>query len=192
MTEVGRQEIGWPPRAKRWSQPLPLRVEPEEHRSELERFWSRVVRGPLETDCWVWVGGLSDDGYGVFRIRRYGVRHVVRTSRYALALSLAGDELPPEVLALHECDNTVCVRTLDAAELRRGLPAHVVGGDQQLNMMRMARMRRGGGRRAIIARGAGVAARAERARAIREAVKDGWDQERLTAALLGDAQQPLW
>ncbi|MDP7707500.1 hypothetical protein [Mycobacterium sp. TY815] len=120
------------------------------------------------------------------------MRHVVRTSRYALALSLAGDELPPEVLALHECDNTVCVRTLDAAELRRGLPAHVVGGDQQLNMMRMARMRRGGGRRAIIARGAGVAARAERARAIREAVKDGWDQERLTAALLGDAQQPLW
>jgi hypothetical protein len=60
-----------------------------------------------------------------------------------------------------------------------GVPAHVVGGDQRQNMVRMARMRRGGGRRPIVARGAGVAARVERSRAIREAVKHGWDAEQL-------------
>ena len=59
-------------------------------------------------------------------------------------------------------------------------------------MARMARMRRGGGRRAILARGAGVAARAERARAIRDAVKNGWDEEQVAAALLGTTQPLLW
>lgn len=95
-------------------------------------------------------------------------------------------------MGLHECDNTVCVRVVDPGDVLRGVPAHVVGGDQRANMARMARMRRGGGRRAILARGAGLTARLERARAIREAAKDGWDQDRIGAALLGTAQPPLW
>lgn len=176
----------------RRSQPLPLRVDPIEHQWEIARFQRRIVCGPLVTDCWVWVGGLSDDGYGMFRIRRDGDSRVVRTSRYALALALGGRELSPEVMGLHECDNTVCVRVVSPGDVLQGIPAHVLGGDQRANMARMARMRRGGGRRAILARGAGLAARLERARAIRDAAKDGWDQERISAALLGSAQPPLW
>lgn len=177
---------------KRRSRPLPLRVDPVEHRSEIARFRRRIMMGPLMPDCWLWVGGLSDDGYGVFRIRREGVSRVVRTSRYALALALSGRELEPEVMGLHNCDNTVCVRVVQAGDVLRGVPAHVVGGDQRANMARMVRMRRGGGRRAILARGAGLAARVERARALREAVKHGWDEQRVAAALLGTAQPSLW
>ncbi len=87
----------------------------------------------------------------------------------------------PMSWGLHECDNTICVRVVLASDVLRGVPAHVIGSDQRANMARMARMRRGGGRRAILARGAGVAARVERARAIRAAVKDGWDQEQVAA-----------
>ena len=95
-------------------------------------------------------------------------------------------------MGLHECDNTVCVRVVDPVDVLSGVPAHVIGGDQRANMARMARMRRGGAPRAILARGAGVAARVERARAIRDAVKDGWDQEAVVAALLGTANPLLW
>lgn len=80
-------------RTHRSSRPLPLRVDPVEHADEIVRFQRRIVMGPLDTDCHVWSGGLSDDGYGVFRITRDGVHHVVRTSRYALALSLGYDSL---------------------------------------------------------------------------------------------------
>jgi hypothetical protein len=169
-----------------------LRADPGEHRVEIERFFGRVVKGPLATDCWVWAGGLSDDGYGVLRVRRDGASRVVRASRYALAVALAGEELPADVMGLDECDNTVCVRVVAPNDVLAGVPAHLVGGDQRSNMVRMSRMGRGGGRRAIIARGAGVARRLERARAIRAAVCDGWDEERVVAALLGTADPTLW
>jgi hypothetical protein len=42
------------------------------------------------------------------------------------------------------------------AEVERGITEHVVGGTQRDNMERLVRMRRGGGRPAIVARGAGV------------------------------------
>ena len=174
------------------SRPLPLRVDPIVHADEIQRFQQRVVTGPLDTDCSVWTGALSDDGYGVYRITRDGVRHVVRTSRYALAVSLKGNWLEPDVFALHECDNPVCVRASSAEELTRGLGAHLVSGDRRENMRRMARMRRGGGRRAILTRGAGAAARADRSRAIRAAVADGWDADRVAATLLGAVQPTLW
>jgi len=35
---------------------------------EIDRFWSHVVKGPRETDCWLWAAGgtaaIGDDGYG--------------------------------------------------------------------------------------------------------------------------------
>lgn len=174
------------------SRPLPLRVDPVEHADEILRFQRRVVMGPLDTDCFVWSGGLSDDGYGVFRVTRDGVRRVVRTSRYALALSLNGSVLESDVYSLHSCDDPICVRVTTAEEVLRGLGTHLVGGDLRDNMRRMALMRRGGGRRAILARGAGAAARAERSRAIRAAVADGWNADLVAAALLGSVQPTLW
>lgn len=189
---LGDSKIAVGGRKHRRSQPLPLCVDPVQHADEITRFIRRIVPGPLDTDCWVWTGGLSDDGYGVFRVTRDGVRRVVRTSRYALALSLNGDVLQPGVLALHECDNPVCARVVGASDIERGIGAHLVGGSQRDNMARMVRMRRGGGRPAIVTHGAGVAARAERSRAIRAAVANGWDVDLVEAALLGAAQPTLW
>ncbi|WP_235615438.1 hypothetical protein [Mycobacterium avium] len=189
---LGDSKITVGGRTHRGSRPLPLRVDPVEHAEEIMRFQRRIVTGPADTDCAIWRGGLSDDGYGVFRVRRDGVRRVVRTSRYALALSLKGTVLQPDVFALHECDNPVCVRTTSAEELVRGIGAHLVGGDLRDNMRRMVRMRRGGGRRAILTRDAGAAGRAERSRAIRAAVAEGWNAELVAAALLGAAQPTLW
>ncbi len=175
------------------SQPLPLRVDPGVHRDERDRFLNRIVHGPAENDCAIYVGAISNDGYPVLRLRREDGVRVVRAPRYALAVALEGAELGADVRALHECDNPACVRVVPADDVRRGVRLHVVGGDQRENMQRMARMGRGGGRPQIVARGAGRAARAARSRAIREAVRHGWDTEAVTAALLfGGAQAMLW
>jgi hypothetical protein len=168
-----------------------LRVDPVAHGDEIARFLRKVVVGPRLEDCAIYVGALSE-GYGVFALRRGGAVRVVRAARYALALSLNGEPLPAEVRALHDCDNTVCVRVLNARDGAAGAPLHVVSGDQRENLIRMARMRRGGGRPAIVTRGAGVARRVERALALRDAVRDGWDEDAVSAALLGNDNPMLW
>lgn len=33
---------------------------------DVERFWTHVVKGPRETDCWIWTGAIADDGYGQY------------------------------------------------------------------------------------------------------------------------------
>jgi len=68
----------------------------------------------------------------------------VRPNRYALARSLAVP-LQPDELALHVSDIPLCVKVCAPDAQRQ----HVVGGSQGENMRRMARMRRGGGRRVI-------------------------------------------
>lgn len=175
--------------SRRW-EPLTLRVDPVAHGDEIARFLRKVVVGPRIEDCAIYVGALSE-GYGVFALRRGGAVRVVRAARYALALSLNGEALPAQVRALHQCDNTVCVRVV-SAEDTGGRRLHVVPGDQRENLTRMAQMGRGGGRPAIVTRGAGVAQRIERARALREAVRDGWDAEAVRAALLGTNEPTLW
>lgn len=62
-------------RTHRSSRPLPLRVDPVEHADEIARFQRRIVMGPLDTDCHVWSGGLSDDGYGVNRAELHPMSH---------------------------------------------------------------------------------------------------------------------
>ncbi len=58
---------------------------------EVDRFWSRVVKGPRETDCWLWAGGgtaaIGDDGYGRFWVSREGRQRVLRPHRVAWALA---------------------------------------------------------------------------------------------------------
>ena len=116
---------------------------------------------------------------------------MVRPPRYALAVAQAGEPLQGDVRALHECDVTLCVRVVTAEEIRGGVRAHVMAGTQQENMEQMAARGRGGGRPKVIARGAGVRARRDRALALREAVRSGWDADAVEAAMLG-TQPRLW
>lgn len=165
-------------RASDWARPL--WVDPQVHRTECARFESYVVVGPEERDCAIWTGGIGADGYGRFFVTRDGHGFCVRPNRYALAMS-AGAVLGADVLALHECDNPICVKVCPPTAWHQ----HVVAGTQQDNMMRMARARRGGGRRAIAMRGLGRAERRARSVALRAAVRDGWNAAAVERALLG-------
>lgn len=178
---------------RRGSQPLALRVDPLSDAAERNRFFSRVVCGPGPQDCHLWVGAIGSDGYGRFAIRRGPYPHVVRTSRYAAAAALQGQVLAASDLVLHMCDLPLCVRSVTAADIETGIRAHIILGTQSDNMRRMASMGRGGGRRAIFTRDAGVTARVARSRALRDAVRGGWDDDAVQEALLGQPDQyRLW
>ena len=116
----------------------------------------------------------------VFWISRNGKQRVVRPHRYALAIELGRPLLEDEV-ALHEvCDNPICVRASTAS----GRP-HVVLGTQAQNLAGMGAKGRGGGRGQTWRwYGPDRAARAARSRALREAVRHGWDDEKVQEALL--------
>ncbi|MBA8965100.1 hypothetical protein JOJ86_007422 [Rhodococcus percolatus] len=144
------------------------------------RFEKFIVRGPRDTDCWLFSGAQSTDAYGRFWISRNGKQRVVRPHRYALAIEL-GRPLTEDEVALHEvCDNPICVRASGTS----GRP-HVVLGTQAQNLAGMGAKGRGGGRGQTWRwYGPDRAARAARSRALREAVRNGWDDEKVQAALL--------
>ena len=145
------------------------------HAAEVARFRSKIVAGPGDGDCSIWVGSIGADGYGRYFITRGGMGLCVRPNRYVLALA-TGSAVGADVFALHECDNPVCVKLSGPGALCE----HVVAGTQLDNMRRMARARRGGGRPGI--RGLGREARRARSVAQREAIQGGvWDAD----ALLG-------
>lgn len=172
------------------SQPLRLVVDRRAHAEELRRFEATIVRGPGADDCAIWVGAIGADGYGRFWIRRgCSERIMVRANRYALAAAMNGAPLDPGVRALHGCNNPVCVRVSQPGET--GL-LHVLAGSQRDNMVMMARAGRGGGRPAVRRGRAGIAERQARAVALREAVRNGWDTEAVSAALLGRCGPMLW
>lgn len=178
---------------RRGSQPLAIRVDPVADAEERARFFSRVVCGPGPQDCHLWVGAIGSDGYGRFAVQRGPYSHVVRTSRYAAAAALHGQVLGARDLVLHMCDLPLCVRSVTAADIEAGVRPHIILGTQSDNMRRMASMGRGGGRRAIVTRDAGITARVARSRALRDAVRDGWDDDAVQSALLGQPDQyRLW
>ncbi|WJJ14705.1 hypothetical protein P9990_27075 (plasmid) [Prescottella equi] len=158
---------------------------------ERERFERLVVRGPDPDDCHIWRGAIADDGYGRFWVTRDDHPRVLRPHRYALALAL-GEPLAPTVVAMHLCDNPVCVR----AEPREALGdrgSHVVAGTQAENLAGMGAKGRGGGH-GLPWRWVGMTRemRAARSRALRDAVRDGWDAEAVRAALLSSDQPTLF
>ena len=92
MTVLGR--VGRAPALALW-------VDPTVHAAEVARFRSKVVAGPGDGDCSIWIGSIGADGYGRF-ITRAGMGFCVRPNRYALALA-TGSALGADVFALHEC-----------------------------------------------------------------------------------------
>lgn len=145
---------------------------------EVARFWRHVVKGPGERDCWIWVGAIGDDGYGRFWTMRDGRARVLRPHRVAFSLAT---KIPLEDLPVVEhlvCDNPICVH---AAGDRFD---HLAGGTQADNLARMGQRGRGGGT-PLIVRDAhtGRAQLAGRSRALRDAVRAGWDLQRIENAL---------
>ena len=144
--------------------------------AELGRFWSKVVKGPTGADCWLWVGAIADDGYGRFWVVRNGVNRVVRPHRYVLAWH--SGPLTSAAVAMHRCDVPTCCRP----DTR-----HVVGATQAENLADMGRKGRGSGGAWLRRRHAGTdrAEVAARSRALRAAVRSGWNPDAVAVALRG-------
>jgi len=115
--------------------------------------------------CHFWVGAIADDGYGRIAV---GGGRVVRAHRWAW--EQAYGPVPDGLMVMHGCDETSCVNAVECLLL----------GDQAANLEQMARRGRSAGRAHW-----GCADRrraASRARAIREALRGGYDPVRLAAA----------
>ncbi len=159
--------------------------------NEIDRFWSHVVKGPRATDCWLWTGAIGDDGYGRFwaisASDATGRPRVVRPHRVAWALAEGQSiDLPPVVEHV-VCDNPICVRA-DGTLLD-----HLEGSTQGTNLSRIAQHGRRGAR-GYRGRLLGREATYRRSLALRAAVIDGWDDERIARALasVDEAQMALF
>jgi hypothetical protein len=155
---------------------------------EIDRFWSHVVKGPRETDCWLWArGAIGDDGYGRFWVSREGKQRVLRPHRVAWALAEGTSIDDPPVVEHVVCDNPICVRA-DGTLLD-----HLEGSTQGRNLSRIAQHGRSGPR-GYRGRMLGREAMYRRSLALRAAVVDGWDEERIARALasVDEAQMALF
>lgn len=135
--------------------------------AELARFRVKVVVDPRPGGCHHWVGAIGDDGYGRFQA---GSGPGARTVRpHVRVFELTSGLRPVGVPLLHSCDETGCVAV-----------DHLTVGTQALNVAQMHHRGRGYRRHtaAVDLRGT-----AGRARAIRAALVDGWDQAAFQAAV---------
>lgn len=96
--------------------------------TEHVRFWSKVdkngpLASPLLGHCWIWLGGQTMKGYGVFKARLNGKFKTVQAHRYALILS--NIEMPVGTELDHLCRKRPCVN-----------PLHVESVTHRVNIMR--------------------------------------------------------
>lgn len=144
----------------------------------IRRFWDKVVKGPR---CWIFTGTVSSpDGYGRFTFQRNNRQRTMSAHRFALLVS--GHELVPGLVGEHHCNEPLCVR-VDADHL--GLTT------QAENLAwAVACGRQRGNKPGALAN----INRADRSRRVREAVKDGWDEDRYRLALqcTDENQLPLF
>lgn len=146
--------------------------------SEHTRFIAKVVQGPGEKDCWLWVGAIADDGYGRFSIRRDGREKMVRPHRF-LYEHITGQDLTPDVELLHTCDVPICVRVTADAD------THLLAADHSTNMRDRERKGRAG-RHQVGMRGLSRRQLAIRSRTLRDVVLTmGWNREAIAAVIAG-------
>lgn len=73
-----------------------------------KRFWSRVAKG-TPNECWEWIGGFDDHGYGKFCFTfDCGRNTYLRSHQISYRLAY-GKLVPDEKVICHKCDNPKCV-----------------------------------------------------------------------------------
>jgi len=135
------------------------------------RFLTKVVAVP--GGCRFWVGAIADDGYG-----RWTTDDGRTVTPHRWLWEQHHGPIPSGLYLLHSCDETNCV----------AVDMHLRLGTQAENQAQMSRRHRGAGPwHTGLADTRGPAGRA---RAIRAALRDGYDPGRLAEALdAGDARR---
>ncbi len=90
-------------------------------RPEEDRFWEKVYK---TEGCWIWNAGTTKFGYGVFCVKRNGMRQMLLAHRYSF--SLVNRDIADGICICHSCDNPPCVR-----------PSHLFPGTQYDNLLDM-------------------------------------------------------
>lgn len=75
-------------------------VQPLEH-----RFFTYVLKGEPD-QCWIWVGGRDQHGYGSFQV---GGRNGKRWKAHRLSYEIHKGQIPNGKVVCHACDNPSCV-----------------------------------------------------------------------------------
>lgn len=89
-----------------------------------ERFWRKVERRQPD-QCWPWIGGIANTGYGQMSKRRPdGSWTMVNSHR--LSWAEHHGPVPDGLSVLHKCDNRKCCN-----------PGHLFLGDQSANVADM-------------------------------------------------------
>jgi HNH endonuclease len=115
-----------------------------------KRFWSKVeIRGPDE--CWPWLRGLHEFGYGKIGVTCENGRNRTRVA-HQVAWELAVGPIPPGKKVLHNCDNAACCN-----------PRHLKIGTQRENIADMVAKGRSAGRPRVLGIEAILEIRASRA-----------------------------
>lgn len=124
--------LGVPPRQVRY---VPTHNEPDR-----ARFAAKTREDP--DGCLTWTGAISTDGYGRFWLPQDdGRQRVVVAHIFAWECAQpAGTEHDPQVVRMHECNNTLCVRIA---------PGHVTTGTQRANIADADTLGRRQGRRPV-------------------------------------------
>lgn len=93
------------------------------------RFWQHVdvKNHSNDQNCWLWTGAQNGRGYGIASI---GNGKTMLAHRFVALLK--GDQLLPDSVVTHICDNPLCVR-----------PSHLHTADQKYNMHDMHAKGRG-------------------------------------------------
>lgn len=92
------------------------------------RFWIHVDK--YSSDCWLWTGAKSPNGYGRFRP---GPKDVPMVGPHRFSYELHYGAIPDGLVVMHSCDNPACVK-----------PSHLSVGtnkDNTHDAMRKGRMK---------------------------------------------------